>query len=267
MGAWREDAISLGIFGSHLTYSWPRFVEEIPGCLLDTTAPGETVGNDHGECATMWQACSVGQGAFLHQVGHAFSALHSPGIMARGYAEDWPKNFLAKTASTIVPGAVASSNNACWDISASLMLKMAIPHFNLPSDPKYTLEERWATPKFHVIAGEDEEALSMVKLVIASLAKVARIKFNDMDEKEPTLTTAVDRIHFTLAELEARFDTSTPLKVEVLTMNGEQKHLGNVWELFSSAQHEISKSKQKEGTDTMNVGADPDFGGGNDQSC
>ncbi|KAK4238137.1 putative peptidase family-domain-containing protein [Achaetomium macrosporum] len=68
LGSHDPNGLSLGIFGSHLTYAWPRFLEEVPSCLLDPTPPGDTVGNDNGECNAMWQACAVGQGAFLHEV-------------------------------------------------------------------------------------------------------------------------------------------------------------------------------------------------------
>lgn len=44
--------ISLGIFGSHTTYSWPRFLEEVPSCLLDATPIGITVANNHGQSST-----------------------------------------------------------------------------------------------------------------------------------------------------------------------------------------------------------------------
>ncbi|KAK4147361.1 putative peptidase family-domain-containing protein [Dichotomopilus funicola] len=69
LGAHHPSGLSLGIFGSHLTYSWPRYLEEIPSCLLDATPPGDTVGNDNGECTSMARACAVGQGAFLHEDG------------------------------------------------------------------------------------------------------------------------------------------------------------------------------------------------------
>ena len=53
LGCHKPTGISLGIFGSHLTYSWPRFIEEIPACLTDTTPTGDMVGNDNGECDSM----------------------------------------------------------------------------------------------------------------------------------------------------------------------------------------------------------------------
>lgn len=77
LGAHNPRALSLGIFGSHTTFAWPRFIEEISSCLTDSTCPGDTVANDNGECGTMWEACAVGQGAFLHEVGHAFGAPHT----------------------------------------------------------------------------------------------------------------------------------------------------------------------------------------------
>lgn len=67
LGCHNHKGLSLGMFGSHLSYSWPRFLEEIPSCLTDTTPPGDTVCNDNGECETSWEACSIGQGAFLHE--------------------------------------------------------------------------------------------------------------------------------------------------------------------------------------------------------
>lgn len=84
LGSHNANGLSLDIFGSHLTYSWPRFIEEIASCLTDTRNPSETVGNDCGECGTLWEACSGGQGAFLRELGHAFGAPHTTGIMLGG---------------------------------------------------------------------------------------------------------------------------------------------------------------------------------------
>ena len=123
LGCSNLNGISLGMLGSHLTYSWPRFLEEVTSCLLDTTVPGDNVGNDNNECGTCWEACSIGQGAFLHEVGHAFGASYSSGIMRRGYAQHWPRNFLTQTAfcsSTKCAGVLVidgeTNNRAQWDL-------------------------------------------------------------------------------------------------------------------------------------------------------
>ncbi|KAE8137828.1 putative peptidase family-domain-containing protein [Aspergillus pseudotamarii] len=86
LGCHKLDGISLGIFGSYPTYPRPRFLE-VPACLSTMTPTGDTLGNDNGECDTMRGACFVGQGAFLQEVGHAFGAGHTTGIMARGYSK------------------------------------------------------------------------------------------------------------------------------------------------------------------------------------
>jgi hypothetical protein len=64
LGCSNPKGISLSMFGNHLTYSWPRFLEEVPACLTDTRPPGGKVGNDNGECGTMWEACSIGQASW-----------------------------------------------------------------------------------------------------------------------------------------------------------------------------------------------------------
>ena len=47
-----HPGVSLGIKSSHLTYSWPRFLEEDSGRPLDARSLGATVGNDHNEYGT-----------------------------------------------------------------------------------------------------------------------------------------------------------------------------------------------------------------------
>ncbi|KAH8921855.1 hypothetical protein BT69DRAFT_1335211 [Atractiella rhizophila] len=90
----------LGMFGSHTSWAWPRHIEEIVPCLLDDTpvTARSKVGNDAGQCGTFWEACCIGQGAFLHELGHALGLPHqSEGIMRRGYVE-WNRSFVSKEA-------------------------------------------------------------------------------------------------------------------------------------------------------------------------
>ncbi|KAK3905150.1 putative peptidase family-domain-containing protein [Staphylotrichum tortipilum] len=84
LGCHQPAGLSLGMFGSHLTFSWPRFLEEVPSSLLDPTPAGDTVANDNGECTTLWQACAVGQGAFLHEVGHAAGGIGAVVLIKNG---------------------------------------------------------------------------------------------------------------------------------------------------------------------------------------
>lgn len=237
LGCSRPNGLSLGIFGSHTTYAWPRFLEEVPACLLDTAIPGDIVADDNGECGSMWEACSIGQGAFLHEVGHAFGAGHTSGIMERGYAGDWTKNFLPKTAfckKTQMEGEVVvdgvTANEARWDLKDALAFKVQ-NHFRLPSDPVLSAAALAAEPNVQVVS-EAEEA-DFLRLVVSCPAQIVRLKFNDIEEVEPTVAKPVTKLQFTIDELEARFDKAQPLTLDVLGMNGKSRVVGNVWKLFS----------------------------------
>ena len=258
IGCHQPEAISLGVLGSHLTYSWPRFVEEVTSCFLDTKNPGPTVGNDNGECGTMWEACAIGQGAFMHEVGHAFGAGHTSGIMARGYAQHWARNFLARTAycSATKEGPVniatnsniaektnsITVNNATWDIQDALSFK-TLPHFWLPYDgPRPSSQEIGAVPTISVL-DEDEDFPRI--LIKGTLGGIARIRLNNATRFEISMNPNIpdpdqntrpiaERI-YTLAELEdATSPPRAPLSLEVLGMNGKVKSIPNVWRLLAN---------------------------------
>lgn len=238
LGCSNPKGISLGMFGSHLTYSWPRFLEEVPACLTDTRPPGDKVGNDNGECGTMWEACSIGQGAHIHEVGHAFGSPHRPGIMERGYAQDWPKNFLPRTAycahtkSEGVLMTAETPNNARWNLIDALAFSV-LPHFRLPTDPVLPVHIRDASPTIQVVY-EDDEGL-VVALSIGSAAGIAQVQFQGVTEPRPSVAEPMPMLRFTTEELEGRFDHAEPLKLHVLGINGKERTVNNVWKLFSNS--------------------------------
>ncbi|KAL1801525.1 hypothetical protein ACET3X_001867 [Alternaria dauci] len=239
LGCHNPDGISLGMFGSHLAYSWPRFLEEVTSCLTDVRAPGDKVGNDNGECDTMWEACAIGQGAFLHEVGHALGSPHRSGIMERGYAQDWPKNFLPRTAYSgylgtegVLVDPRSTPNNARWNLADALSFRM-LPHFRLPVDPIISDEERRASPDVSV---EQTDEDSPSKLVIGSSSGIVRFTFNHTMPTQPLgwIQNAPKRIEYTESSLEERFDRSEPLHLNVLAYNGKETNVGNVWKLLAS---------------------------------
>lgn len=237
LGCSRPDSLSLGMFGSHTTYSWPRFLEEVPSCLLDTTISGDTVADDNGECGSMWEACSFGQGAFLHEVGHAFGAAHTSGIMARGYAGDWPKNFVSRTAYCVKRkegGSVVvdrvTENEARWDLKDALAFRVQ-NHFRLPTDPVLSADTLAAEPSVQVLY--EEEETDFLRLVVSCSSQIARLKFNDVEEAMPTVATPRSKLQFTIDELESRFDRTKPLTLDVLGMDGRSRVVGNAWKLFN----------------------------------
>lgn len=241
LGAHNPTGLSLGVMGSHLTYSWPRFLEEVTSCLLDTRSPGDMVGNDNGECGTLWEACAIGQGAFLHEVGHAFGAPHTTGIMARGYAVHWPRNFVAKTAwceKDNEDGAVVveDDNEARWDLKDALGFSF-LPHFWMPGDDRGKMgpEASTAAPAIAVrvdaanLASEDA-----VRLEISSPAGLARVQWNGQTEPAPSIPNPVPSLFLSEKDLEARFPREEPLHLSVLGRNGKDRTVRDVWRLLAS---------------------------------
>ncbi|KAL2187683.1 hypothetical protein L209DRAFT_753780 [Thermothelomyces heterothallicus CBS 203.75] len=234
LGSHNPAGLSLGIFGSHLTYAWPRFLEEVPACLLDATPPGDTVGNDNGECNTMWQACAVGQGAFLHEVGHAFGAPHTEGIMQRGYSPDWPKAFLGgvrEAAGRLVMVAPEAEHGCRWALSDALRFR-ALRHFWMPGDAELSKE----APTVNIVESEDGE-LDAAGVEVRCDAGIAQVIFSPKGgkkEKDNTFSIAnpLNALSYSRMDLVKQFGTKRPLALEVTAMNGKQCSIANVWELF-----------------------------------
>lgn len=233
LGCHKPDGVSLGIFGSHLTYSWPRFIEEIPACLTDMTNPGGTVGNDNGECDTMRGACFVGQGAFMHEVGHAFGAGHTTGIMARGYSKSWGMNFIQHKDNG------SMKNEAKWDLQDTLQFKL-LPHFALPGDEPVTKSFQKANVKIGVsLGGEDDPMCPEDKtegLEISCSAGLAQVKIQSgegnpvvhdfMEDGKPPCT------EFRITEIRDKFDQTQPLKITALGLNGNKRVVADFWAML-----------------------------------
>jgi hypothetical protein len=238
LGSSDPTGISLGIFGSHLTYSWPRFIEEVTSTLLDTRDPGASVGNDNNECASMWEACSIGQGAFLHEVGHAFGSGHTSGIMVRGYAQHWPRNFLSRTSyctatkeEAFITSDPGVANDATWDIKDALSYRN-MQHFKLPSDSRLHAHEISTLPHVEVLDEDDDFPRILIK---GSMEGIARIRLNDVEKDKISITAPPQEVCYTVAELEDATDPPRQsLKMEVLAMNGKVKVVGNVWRLLAN---------------------------------
>ncbi|KAK0622752.1 putative peptidase family-domain-containing protein [Immersiella caudata] len=231
LGAHNPSGLSLGIFGSHLTYAWPRFMEEVASCLVDTTAPGGTVANDNGECGTAWEACAVGQGAFLHEVGHAYGAPHTTGIMVRGYSPDWVRWFVCRMGycerrkeGGLLAKGVEEGNECRWDVRDLLRFR-AQEGFALPGDGE--------THKGEVsIEVEDVEG-GELGVKVACEAGIAVVRLNGADETGVSVRAPVREVRFSLAELERRFDANKGLELLAVGMNGKERKT-DVWKLVKS---------------------------------
>ncbi|KAL2150598.1 hypothetical protein VTH82DRAFT_7161 [Thermothelomyces myriococcoides] len=248
LGSHNPAGLSLGIFGSHLAYAWPRFMEEVASCLLDETVPGDKVGNDNGECTTMWRACAVGQGAFLHEVGHAFGAAHpnhdedgggGGGIMQRGYSPDWPRAFLgavrdpAASGSKLVPVPPAEEHGCHWALSDGLKFR-ALRHFWMPGDAEMSDE----VPSVDIYDESESGGLGVAGVEVQCDAGIAQViiwqkagknaKKNDMFSFTPAPTC----LGYSRVDLMKQFSTKWPLPLEVTAMNGKQRSIADLWVLF-----------------------------------
>ena len=216
LGCHRHNGLSLGIFGSHLTYSWPRFFEEIPACLLDRTPTDDTVGNDNGECNSLREACFVGQGAFLHEVGHAFGADHTTGIMARGYSKHWPRNFLSR---------FETENDCKWDLQDALRFK-SLPHFRTPGDKLLSklIEQALIDIKPEISSNSDGISVSCS----AGIAFV-ETSYNGKTNRTQLMDWKAPCTSITLPNIDQSYDRTKPLSLEVLAMNGKSRTIKDVW--------------------------------------
>jgi Putative peptidase family len=82
--------------------------------------------------------------------------------MERGYAQDWPKNFLPRTAyctHTESEGVLVTAetpNNARWNLVDALAFRV-LPHFRFPTDPVLPVHIRDASPTVLVVYEDDED--------------------------------------------------------------------------------------------------------------
>ena len=252
--------LSLGILGSHTTYAWPRFLEEVPACLLDLTPTDDTVANDDGYCATMRGACFMGQGALLREVGSAFGAEDSPGIMARGYAKSWDRVFVEHSNDgDDSGGGLGDNTEPKWDLHDGLRFILS-EHFRLPRDQIFTKSEQLSPVMLRAMMGKDDELL----LEASCRTGLARVRFTDdkgavawdvdfcrktaaellsesRNSRYGTAATATGTtiksgptiFHLTERELEERFDRSRKWGVQALSMNSLEQRSSNLWTLLA----------------------------------
>jgi hypothetical protein len=131
--------LQLGIFGSHLMYSYPTSLEEVAPAFTDCT-PTDTnfVANDCNESGSSWEAANIGIGAHLHETGHLFGCPHQEsGVMLRDYIR-LNRTFVAReaycTRTKSKGGLVQQTEECAWHRLDCLRFR-SHPCFKLPNDP------------------------------------------------------------------------------------------------------------------------------------
>ncbi|CAG8476893.1 835_t:CDS:2 [Ambispora leptoticha] len=140
--------VRLGIFGSHTTHAWPRYLEEVVNCFQNNTKTDERIlANDVGESGTWWKCCNIGIGAMLHEVGHALTLPHSfSGIMSRGF-NNLNRTFTVKEPNNPTPITPSLEYGAHWHRCDVVRFRFH-PCFRLPSDPSKRPELKNFAPDF-----------------------------------------------------------------------------------------------------------------------
>ncbi|KAF1930563.1 uncharacterized protein M421DRAFT_418865 [Didymella exigua CBS 183.55] len=231
-GRHNSSGISLGTFGSHLTYSWPRFTEEVSSCLTDARIPGPKISRGQ---STIWESCAFGQSSFLSAVGLAFGAnanSHEQRDQC-AMAQDWRGKFLSSADTLGGPSEdVEVAGCSTLDLKDALNLRLS-RHFLLPTDKSFTDAQRTAEPAAEPKFTDNEQGELDVVLRVTSAVGIARISFNQTPECTPSIDSPANEHEYTQDQLEQRFDRSQPLRLDILGLNGKELTIANVWETLT----------------------------------
>lgn len=243
LGSHDPTGISLCTFGSHLMYSWPQHIENIISCLRDPQRPQqEVVSNANATTGAMWEVCSIGQAGFLHQLGHAFGAGHTTGIMKGSSAHHWPRHFVARTArdrqtgdeGIVVDGDTA--NEAVFDLK-DLLAFSHLPHFWMPGDTKPSvaaISVRYMVPSIHVEYRENEDGTTDPQIKAHSPANIVRVTWNGEPGSPPSLEEPMEGVELSISRLfEHGYTPDEPLRLAFLAGNGKECVVPNVWDLVA----------------------------------
>lgn len=130
--------IKLGVFGSQALQSYPLTIEDVVPAFSDCT-PTDTsfVANDCNESGSSWEACNVGIGAHMHEVGHLFGCPHQEsGVMLRDYVR-LNRSFTTRepysTRTKEKGGVVLTKDECTWHRLDCLRFK-SHPCFQIPGE-------------------------------------------------------------------------------------------------------------------------------------
>ncbi|KAI0032323.1 putative peptidase family-domain-containing protein [Vararia minispora EC-137] len=234
--------VHLGMFGSHTHWAWPRFVEELAPCLLDATrvTGWSDVGNDNGECGTFWEACCIGQGAALHEVGHAFGLPHQPsGIMLRGYV-DWNRSFVTKESynarrNSPAAGKVPEKHENHWCL-ADILHFANHPMFALPLDPP-----RLSTERATIAISATADSVTFISS--AGIAHVCWTKQGRILREQDLRSQHLGSLILNFSDVRAEFgnaEMDKPLVLTVTACDGTLKILSDFWDAVGESSVLIS---------------------------
>ncbi|KAF3931690.1 hypothetical protein ABW19_dt0202864 [Dactylella cylindrospora] len=221
--------IQMGIFGSHSLHSWPTFIEDVVPCFTDCTRTDTRIlANDAGESGSYWEACCIGIGAFLHEVGHAFGSPHQPsGIMVYTILNISPAS---KCTTNLLRRLCMPKDECRWHRLDILRFRFH-PCFRSASDPPTMFEPD--NPQIYGAEGS---------LVITSATGVAwvEIYINDTLQSYLEIFPKIDR-NCVLSDSEILSRISTPdksskkIKLSIFTVGGGKADVDDSLTISNSA--------------------------------
>jgi hypothetical protein len=227
--------MQLGMFGSHLTHAWPRYLEEVVSCFQDNTEIDESrLCNDVGECGNWWKCCNVGIGAFLHEVGHCLGCPHTPsGIMLRGF-NNLNRTFTVKEPNNPSPITQSDEDGAHWNRCDIARFRYH-PCFRLPSDPSKSTNSKKVYADFWLV---DDFVLITCPAGISLIEFYADgniIEYMDYIESDQT------EVKFNIPEIIEKCDGNNhDISVNVLAKNHTDSSLDNLQKFWKESKLTLS---------------------------
>ncbi|CAH0046371.1 unnamed protein product [Clonostachys solani] len=209
---------SVGVIGSQLVYTWPRFSEEVAYCLMDI------VGNDFNVRTTNWASCAMSQGSFFEKIGHAFGIPLEAAFVKLGHWQDWPKRFLPVSPTKGEGLLTIGDATFHWEWSFEDQLRLlGQRHFALPLDEE--LDCRAPTVHVRGRAGLEQLAIRCRDGIAAAYID-GRI-LHDIESSKPLRQPVLS-----IMTLKHEFEQKEAARLKVLSMNGNHVDLP-VWKVVS----------------------------------
>ncbi|CAG9986366.1 unnamed protein product [Clonostachys byssicola] len=212
------NSMSIGVIGSQLVYTWPRFSEEIPNCLGDIT------GNEFNVRTTNWASCAMSQGSFFEKIGHAFGIPLKATFMKLGHWQDWSKHFLPHP-PTKGEGLLTTDDNFKWEWTLEDLLSfLGQTHFAQPSD-----EERDCHAPTVYVRGQ----AGIEQLAVECRAGIAAAYINGIAIHRMARSKPLRQLVVSFMTLRYDYQQQEALRLKVLSMNGKHVDLP-VWKVVSA---------------------------------
>ncbi|KXN73625.1 hypothetical protein CONCODRAFT_68160 [Conidiobolus coronatus NRRL 28638] len=227
----------LGVFGSHCTHAWPSQLEDVVRCFSDTTPIDQRYLNDerHGQGKHL-DACNIGIGAMLHEVGHSLGLMHTPtGIMFRGF-EDLHRSFLSRCPldnKTLLT--YDKEEGSHWH-DANICKLRYHPMLRHPYDLFIPTELQHIRPSFNVL-DNNKISISAVLPIACIILEAEGLSLAYLDfNKQPAMNPELDLLQICR---DNGWDGEKKISVEAVCVNFNSANVGDLTKFINDAKFNI----------------------------